>query len=173
MILEDRAVGSGDAAGSLGTLPSLPSGGFSVGLVGGRREAPSDLHPWHQMMQGPLQSGLYPSLRPSGCPSMLELKKCLWDMRPAPCRDLPPASPTWGQNGSLSEPTVLAGRAPWQAEPHGNRTDLSRLGPAELVHLSGEECQWPGLYLPCLPLQGLPFLFCRKSPSLVSWVSEA
>lgn len=75
MLLEDRAVGSGDAAGSLGTLPSLPSGGFTVGLVGRRREAPSDLHPWHQMVQGPLQSGLYPSLHPSGCPSMLELKK--------------------------------------------------------------------------------------------------
>lgn len=59
----------------LGTLPSLPSGGFSVGLVGGRREAPSDLHPRHQMMQGSLQSGLYPSLRPSGCPSMPELMK--------------------------------------------------------------------------------------------------
>lgn len=75
-------------------------------------------------------------------------------------------APRQGESHGRQSP--MAGRAPWQVDPHDSSADLSRLGPTEFVHLSGEECQWPGL---CLALQGIPFLFCGKSPSLVSWAA--
>lgn len=56
ILLVDQAVGDGEAAATLG-CPAKPA---FRGLVGGRREAPSDPHPLRQTMRYPPGRGLTP-----------------------------------------------------------------------------------------------------------------